>query len=74
MVSAKRSPSDSPKAAVAGEAFVPHFFCLAKRNGDTPKEKRFLLGAVEPYAGGVGGVVIPKQDTFLSIADRSLSR
>ena len=76
MVSAKRSPSDSPKAAVAGEAFVPHFFCLAKRNGVRPKEKRFLpaLGAVEPYAGGVGGVVIPKQDTFLSNADRSLSR
>ena len=55
---------------------VPHFFCLAKRNGVRPKEKRFLpaLGAVEPYAGGVGGVVIPKQYTSLSIADRSLSR
>ncbi len=43
----------------------PISFACAKRNGDTPKEKRFLpaLGAVEPYAGGVGGVVIPKQDT-----------
>ena len=32
------------------------------------------MGAVEPYAGDRFGVVIPKQDTFLCIADRSLSR
>ena len=40
----------------------------------TPKEKSAFAGALEPYAGGIGDVVIPKQDTFLSIADRSLSR
>ena len=43
---------------------VPHFFCLAKRNGVRPKEKRFLpaLGAVEPFAGGWVGGVLPDAD------------
>ena len=50
-------------------------FVLAKKKCPrTPKEKSAFAGAVEPYAGGVGEVVIPKQDTFLCIADRSLSR
>ena len=50
-------------------------FVLAKKKCPrTPKEKSACAGALEPYAGGIGDVVIPKQDTFLSIADRSLSR
>ena len=50
-------------------------FVLAKKKCPrTPKEKSAFAGAVEPYAGGSGDVVIPKQDTFLCIADRSLSR
>ena len=47
---------------------------LAKRNPSDSKEKPLFVGAVEHYAGDRGDVVIPKQDTFLSIADRSLSR
>ena len=50
-------------------------FVLAKKKCPrTPKEKSAFAGALEPYAGGIGDVVIPKQDTFLCIADRSLSR
>ena len=47
---------------------------LAKRNPSDSKEKPLLVGAVEPFVGGIGDVVIPKQDTLLCIADRSLSR
>ena len=47
---------------------------LAKRNPSDSKEKPPLVGALEPFVGGIGWVVIPEQDTFLSIADRSLSR
>ena len=47
---------------------------LAKRNPSDSKEKPLFVGAVEPCVGGVGRVVIPKQDTYFSIADRSLSR
>ena len=50
-------------------------FVLAKKKCPrTPKEKSAFAGAVEPYVGGSGDVVIPKQDTLLCIADRSLSR
>ena len=50
-------------------------FVLAKKKCPrTPKEKSAFAGAVEPYVGGSGDVVIPKQDTFMCIADRSLSR
>ena len=47
---------------------------LAKRNPSDSKEKPPLVGALEPFVGGIGWVVIPEQDTFLCIADRSLSR
>ena len=50
-------------------------FVLAKKKCPrTPKEKSAFAGALEPYVGGSGDVVIPKQDTLLCIADRSLSR
>ena len=52
------------------------FWSWPKEIPQTPKKSRFLpaLGAVESFAGGIGDVVVPKQDTFLCIADRSLSR
>ena len=53
---------------------APHFFCLAKRNGDAPKEKRFLLVRWNLILAETLCVVIPEQDTLLCIADRSLSR
>ena len=54
----------------------PISFVLPKETGIPPKKSAFLpaLGALEPYVGGSGDVVIPKQDTLLCIADRSLSR
>ena len=39
-------------------------FVLAKKKCPrTPKEKSAFAGALEPYVGGSGEVVIPKQDT-----------
>ena len=52
----------------------PISFACAKRNGDTPKEKRFLLVRWNLILAETLCVVIPEQDTLLCIADRSLSR
>ena len=54
--------------------FVPHFFCLAKRNGVPPKKSAFCLVRCNLTLAETLYVVIPKQDTYFSNADRSLSR